>query len=83
VQLTALALTFRHTLSDREGYVVDVSAELVEKDMQIEQMGTQIHQLQEEVHERGITIEILENQLHDLQIELDDANEHIETHHEK
>jgi hypothetical protein len=49
VHLIALALTFHHTLSDREGYVIDLYAELVEKDMQIEHMGTQIHQLQEEV----------------------------------
>jgi hypothetical protein len=51
---------------------------VVEKDLQIEQMGTQVHQIQEEVHEQEVTIGILEDQPHDLQLELDDANEHIE-----
>lgn len=39
-------------------------------------MGTQIHELQEQVEIRDNTIEVLENQLHDLQLELDDAKAH-------
>jgi hypothetical protein len=35
------------------------------------------------VETKGATIEVLENQLHDLQLELNDANEHIEMHHQK
>jgi capsule polysaccharide export protein KpsE/RkpR len=41
-----------------------------------QQMGTQIHELQEQVEIRDNTIEVLENQLHDLQLELDDAKAH-------
>lgn len=46
-------------------------------------MGSLVHQLQEEVHEEGVTIGILEDQLHDLQLKLHDANEHIEMPHEQ
>jgi arginyl-tRNA synthetase len=60
--------------------MVDLSSEFVEKDLHIEQMGTQVHELQEQVEVRGNTIEVLENQLHDLQLELDDAKEHLEMH---
>ena len=41
--------------------MVDLSTELVEKDLQTEQMGTQIHELEEQVQERNHTIEVLEN----------------------
>jgi peptidoglycan hydrolase CwlO-like protein len=73
LQLIGLAQTPRETLSDREGFAVNLSSNLVEKDLHIERMGTQIHDLQEQVDERGTTIEDLESQLHDLKLELDDA----------
>jgi hypothetical protein len=37
--LTGLAQTAKTTLDDREAFMVDLSSELVEKDLQIEQMG--------------------------------------------
>jgi hypothetical protein len=41
--------------------VVDLSTELVEKDLQAEQMGTQIRELEEQVGDRDHTVEVLEN----------------------
>jgi hypothetical protein len=38
--LTSLAQTAKVTLNDREGFVVGLSSELVEKDLQAEKMGT-------------------------------------------
>lgn len=37
---TGLEQTTKVTLDDREVFVVDLSSELVEKDLQVEQMGT-------------------------------------------
>ena len=63
--------------------MVDLSSELVEKDIQIEQMGTCTHELEEQVEFRDNTIEVLENQLHDLQVKLDETNAHLEMHHQE
>lgn len=63
--------------------MVDLSAEIVEKILQIEEMGTRVRELQEQVEVRDNTIEVLENQLQDLKLELDDANEHLKIHHQE
>jgi uncharacterized coiled-coil protein SlyX len=75
--LTGLAQTAKTTLNDREVFVVDLSSELVEKDLQIEQMGTRTRELEDQVEFRDNTIEVLENQLHDLHVELDETNAHL------
>jgi hypothetical protein len=59
--LMGLAQDAKVTILDRKDLVVDLSTELVEKDLQTEQMGTQIHELEEQVQERNHTIEVLEN----------------------
>jgi uncharacterized coiled-coil protein SlyX len=56
---------------------------LVEKDLQIEQMGTRTRELEDQVEFRDNTIEVLENQLHDLQVKLDETNAHLEMHHQE
>jgi chromosome segregation ATPase len=65
-QLTGIAQTAKTTLDDMEVFVVDLSSELVEKDLQIEKMGNHTHELEQQVEIKDNTIEILENQLHDL-----------------
>jgi predicted RNase H-like nuclease (RuvC/YqgF family) len=50
--------------------MVDLSSELVEKDLQIEQMSNRTQELEQQVEIRDNTIEVLENQLHDVQEEL-------------
>jgi chromosome segregation ATPase len=49
------------TLDNREDLVVDLSTELVEKDLQVEQMANHIHDLEEQVEARDNTIEVLED----------------------
>jgi TolA-binding protein len=82
-QLTGLAQTAKLTLDDREGCVVDLSSELVEKDLQAKQMGTRIRELEEQVEVRDNTIEVLENQLQTTQQQLEEANEHLDMHHQE
>jgi chromosome segregation ATPase len=62
---------------------VDLSSELVEKDPRIKQMGTQTCKLEEQVEVWDNTIEVLGNQLHNAQHELEEANEHLEMHHQE
>jgi TolA-binding protein len=62
--------------------VVDLSTELVEKDLRTKQMGTQIRELEEQVEERNHTIEVLENQLQNTLQQLEEANEHLDMHHQ-
>jgi chromosome segregation ATPase len=80
--LTGLAQTAKTTLDNREDFVVDLSSELVEKDLQVEQMSNHIQELEQQVEIQDKTIEVLENQLHDVQEALDEANTHIEMHHQ-
>ena len=61
--------------------MVDLSSELVEKDLQVEQMSNRIQALEQQVEIWDNTIEVLENQLHDVQEELEEAKAHIEMHH--
>jgi chromosome segregation ATPase len=80
--LTGLAQTIKITLDNREDFVVDLSSELVEKDLQVEQMSQRIMTLEQQVEIRDNTIDILEIQLHDVQEELADSNDHLEMHHQ-
>lgn len=59
--LTGLAQTAKVTLDDKEGFMVDLSFELVEKNIQINQMGTRTRELEEQVEVWDNTIEVLEN----------------------
>jgi predicted nucleic acid-binding Zn-ribbon protein len=80
--LTRLTQTAKITLDDREDFVVDQSSELVEKDLQVEQMRNHIQALEQQVAIWDNTIEVLEYQLQDVQEELEEANSHIEMHHQ-
>jgi TolA-binding protein len=80
--LNGLAQATKITLDDREDFVVDLSLELVEKDLQVEQMSNRIQALEQQVEIRDNTIDILENQLHDVQEDLAEANAHLEMHHQ-
>lgn len=62
--------------------MVDLSSEL-EKDHQIEQMGTRIREPEEQMEVQDNTIDVLENQVHYLLIQLDEANAHMEMHHQE
>jgi uncharacterized coiled-coil protein SlyX len=63
--------------------MVDLSSELVEKDLQVEQLSQRIATLEQQVEIRDNTIDILEVQLHDVQEELEEANDHLEMHTSK
>jgi uncharacterized coiled-coil protein SlyX len=45
-------------------------------------MGNRTHELEQQVEIRDSTIEVLGNQLHNVQEELDEANAHIDMHHQ-
>jgi hypothetical protein len=62
-QLMGLVESTKITLDNREDVVVDLSTELVEKDLQVEQMANQIQELEDQVEARENTIEVLEDQL--------------------
>jgi chromosome segregation ATPase len=76
-----LAQTTKLTLDSREDFVVDLSSELVEKDLQVERLSQRITTLEKQVEIRDNTIDVLENQLHDVQQELEEANDHLDMHH--
>jgi chromosome segregation ATPase len=69
------------TLDNREELVVDLSTEMVEKDLQVEQLSNDIQELEELVGTRENTIEVLEDQLLNTQQQLAEANEHLDMHH--
>jgi TolA-binding protein len=79
--LTNLAQTTKLTLDSREDFVDDLSSELVEKDLQVEQLSQRIATLEQQVEIRDNTIDVLENQLCDVQEELEEAKDHVEMHH--
>jgi t-SNARE complex subunit (syntaxin) len=54
---------------------------MVEKDLQVEQLSDEIHELEELVGTRENTIEVLEDQLINTQQQLAEANEHLDMHH--
>jgi hypothetical protein len=64
--LTNLAQTTKLTLDSREDFVVDLSSELVEKDLQVEQLSQHIATLEQQVEIRDNTIDVLENQLRNV-----------------
>jgi uncharacterized coiled-coil protein SlyX len=76
-----LAQTTKLTLDSREDFVVDLSSELVEKDLQVELLSQRITTLEQQVEIRDNTIDVLENQLHDVQQELEEANNHLDMQH--
>jgi hypothetical protein len=61
--LMALLEATKITLDNRDELVVDLSQEMVEKDLQVEQLSDEIHELEELVGTRENTIEVLEDQL--------------------
>jgi uncharacterized coiled-coil protein SlyX len=58
--LTDLAQTTKITLDSQEDFMVDLSSELVEKDLQVEQLSQCIMTLKQKVEIRDNTIDILE-----------------------
>jgi chromosome segregation ATPase len=60
------AQTTKLTLDSREDFVVDLSSELVEKDLQVEQLRQRIATLEQQLAIRDNSIDVLENQLHDV-----------------
>jgi outer membrane murein-binding lipoprotein Lpp len=82
-QLMRLVESTKITLDNREDLVVDLSTELVEKDLQVEQMATQIQELEDQVEARENTIEVLEDQLQTTQQQLEEANQHLDLHHQE
>jgi hypothetical protein len=80
-QLMALVEATKITLDNREELVVDLSTEMVEKDLQVEQMANQIQELEEGA--RKNTIEVLEDQLINTQQQLEEANQHLDMHHQE
>jgi uncharacterized coiled-coil protein SlyX len=63
--------------------VVDLSTEMVEKDLQVEQLTNEIQELEELVGTRENTIEVLEDQLINTQQQLAEANQHLDMHHQE
>jgi uncharacterized coiled-coil protein SlyX len=76
-----IAQTTKLTLDSREDFVVDLSSELVEQDLQVERLSQRITTLEQQVEIRDNTIDVLENQLHDVQRELEEANDHLDMNH--
>jgi chromosome segregation ATPase len=64
--LANLAQTTKLTLDNREDFVVDLSSELVEKDLQVERLSQRITTLEQQVEFRDNTIDVLENKLHNV-----------------
>jgi chromosome segregation ATPase len=82
-QLMGLVESTKITLDNREDLVVDLSTELVEKDLQVEQMANHIQELEDQVEARENTIEVLEDQLQNTQQQLEEANQHLDLHHQE
>jgi hypothetical protein len=61
--LMALLEATKITWDNREELVVELSTEMVEKDLQVEQLSNEIQELEELVGTRENTIEVLEDQL--------------------
>jgi predicted nucleic acid-binding Zn-ribbon protein len=59
--------------------VVDLSTEMVEKDLQVEHLSNEIQELEELVGTRENTIGVLEDQLINTQQQLAEANQHLDT----
>jgi chromosome segregation ATPase len=72
--LMALLEATKITMDNREELVVDLSTEMVEKDLQVEQLSNEIQELEELVGTRENTIEVLEDQLINTQQQLAEAS---------
>jgi septal ring factor EnvC (AmiA/AmiB activator) len=81
--LMALLEATKITLDNREELVVDMSTEMVEKDLQEEQMSNEIQELEELVGTRENTIEVVEDQLINTQQQLAEGNQHLDMHHQE
>jgi uncharacterized coiled-coil protein SlyX len=81
--LMALLEATKITLDNREELVVDLSTEMVEKDLQVEQLSNEIQELEELVGTRENTIEVLEDQLINTQKQLAEAKQHLDMHHQE
>jgi uncharacterized coiled-coil protein SlyX len=81
--LMALLEATKITLDNREELVVDLSTEMVEKDLQVQQLSNEIQELEELVGTKKNTIEVLEDQLINTQQQLAKANEHLDMHHQE
>jgi chromosome segregation ATPase len=79
--LASLAQTTKLTLDSPEDIVVDLSLELGEKDLQVEQLNQCVATLEQQVEIQDNTIDILENLLRNVQEELEEANDHLDMHH--
>jgi TolA-binding protein len=79
--LANLTQTTKLNLDNQEDFVVELSSELVEKDLQVEQLSQRVGTLEQKVEIRDNTIDILEKQLHNVQEELEEANDHLDMHH--
>jgi hypothetical protein len=66
-QLMGLVESTKIALDNREDLIVDLSTELVEKDLQVEQMANHILELEEQVEAWDNTIEVLEDHLQTTQ----------------
>jgi uncharacterized coiled-coil protein SlyX len=60
-QLMGLVESTKITLDNKEDLVVDLSTELVEKDLWVEQMANHIRELEDQVEARDNTIGVLED----------------------
>jgi t-SNARE complex subunit (syntaxin) len=83
VSSMALLEATKITLDNREELVVDLSTEMVEKDLQVEPLSNEIQELEGLVGTRENTIEVLEDQLINTQQQLAEANQHLDMHHEE
>jgi uncharacterized coiled-coil protein SlyX len=81
--LMALLEATKITLNNREELVVDLSTEMVEKDLQVKQLSNEIQELEELVGTRENTIKVLEDQLINTQQQIAEANEHLDMHHQE
>ena len=63
--------------------MVDQSLELVQKDVQIAEMQDKITRLEEEIVDMEHDMEILADQFYDVNMELVNANEHLQEHHDE
>ena len=59
--LANLTHTTKLTLDSREDFVVDLSSELVEKDLQVERLSQHIATLEQQVEIWDNTIDVLKN----------------------
>ncbi|RLN41176.1 uncharacterized protein C2845_PM01G44810 [Panicum miliaceum] len=82
-QLTDLAQAYHMMADIRDEQIKELSKDLEDRDAQIGQLEGQVQEQDTLMGERDDMIAHLEEQLHDLSLELEDANEHIQWHHDQ